>query len=149
MFPDGNYLFAEGPILARLRDALGADVWVDCIGTTDALASGTHRFPGAYVLYAGDVVSEKGAGGGAVSQAEQHWVAAVGVKCAETQATGAKAREIAGKLFLKALEALQGLEVAPEMRLARTTCSLPVMYVGGHLFMAAEFRLTVNVVGGK
>lgn len=146
--PDGNYLFAEPAILARLKEALGPDVWVEGVGSTDDLQYAKHRFPGVYVFFAGDEVAGPQAGGGTAAQAVQHWIVAAAAKSAETLATGAKARELLGKLFYKALVALQGYEVAPGRRLSRTNCALPVMYESGHAFLAAEFLLTIDIAGG-
>jgi hypothetical protein len=146
--PDGNYLFAEGPIVARLRAAVGPDVHVECIGTTDDLSAAKHRFPGVYVLFAGDEVSPREAGAGRAAQSVQHWIVSAAVKSTESLGTGAKARAELGRLFYRVLRALQGFDVAQGMPLVRTSCSLPVMYESGHAFLAAEFLLTIDISGG-
>ncbi|MDR1037303.1 MAG: hypothetical protein LBT40_12275 [Deltaproteobacteria bacterium] len=148
MLPDGNYLFAEKVIVAKLKEAAGEDVHVECIGSTDDLQAAKHRFPGLYVLFAGDEVSPAQAGAGKAVQAVQHWIVSAAVRCSDTLGTGSAARETLGKLFLKVLVSLQGYEVAPGMTLSRTTCALPVMYESGHAFLAAEFLLTVDIAGG-
>jgi hypothetical protein len=145
--PDGNYLFAEPLIVARLREKM-PDVHVAGIGESDELSLTKHRFPGIYVLFAGDEVTGA-AGRGAASQAVQHWIVTAAAKSTDSLASGTKVREILGRLFCQALEALQGFEVAPGMTLVRTTCSVPVMYESGHAFLAAEYLLTVDIRGGN
>jgi hypothetical protein len=148
MLPDSNYLFAEEAIIARLQAAVPG-VHVGAIGSSDELSSAHRRFPGLYVIYAGDVVSAQGAGRGAASQAEQHWIVAAAVKDAGTLHTGEAARKECGVLFCALLHALQGFEAAPGMTLVRTDTALPVLYESGHIFLAAEFTLTVDIVGGN
>jgi hypothetical protein len=148
MLPDGNYLFAEDAIIGRLQEA-APGVHVGAIGSSDELSSAHRRFPGLYVIYAGDVVSAQGAGRGAASQAEQHWIVAAAVKDAGALHTGAGARRECGTLFHTLLKALQGFEPAPGMTLVRTDTNLPVLYESGHIFLAAEFTLTVDIVGGN
>jgi hypothetical protein len=147
MLPDDNYLFAESAIKARLAEKM-PDEYVESISDSDDLTSGKHRFPGIYLIYAGDIVSEQTAGRGVASQADQHWIVVATAKDVKTLATGESGRAVAGKLFYKMLESLQGYEIASGMTLKRTTCPLPVNYDNGHIFLAASFLLTVNIVGG-
>ncbi|MDR3154169.1 MAG: hypothetical protein LBW85_07875 [Deltaproteobacteria bacterium] len=144
-----NYLFAESAIAGRLAKALEPDkVPVECIGSTDDIAASRHRYPCVYVLYAGDEVSETSAGRGEASRADQFWVASVCSANAGTLASGAAAREEAGKIFMKVLKALQGFEIASGRALTRVSCPLPVTYENGHMFMAAQFKLSIDVQGG-
>jgi hypothetical protein len=147
-FPDGNYLFAEPRITARLQERFGPDVPVKGIRSSEDLLSTVYGAPGLFVIYAGDSVEPGHAGRGAASQAVQSWIVSVAVRCAEGVGTGAREREQAGKMFLTALLALQGYEVAPDMPLVRTSCGVPVVYEAGHIYMAAEYTLTVDVAGG-
>jgi hypothetical protein len=149
MLPDGNYLFAEEAIKARLRERIPDEATaIASISDSDELLASQHKFPGLYVLYAGDTVSERSAGSGKASQAVQHWIVAAAAKSVNRLHSGADSRMEAGKLFYQMLTALQGFEPAPGMPLTRVTCSVPIIYENGCVFKAAEFTLTVNTVGG-
>jgi hypothetical protein len=147
MLPEGNYLFAEKVIVDRLKSKI-PDVYISGIGTTDDLKTSKHQFPGIFILYAGDEISDKHVGNGKGSQAFQHWIVSVAAKSTEDLSTGTKVREIAGKIFHDMLVALQGFEVLPGRPLIRTDTPLPIAYINGHIYAAASFLLTIEIVGG-
>jgi hypothetical protein len=150
-FPDGNYLFAEAKILARLAEIFppGSGVKIGSLGNVSDLLSGNYFFPSVSVIYLGDAPLEKSAGRGAVKQAEQKWGVVIAAKNAQDPRTCFKAREEAGKMFLKAIEGLQGWEVAPMINLARAPFDgSPAIYAdGGYVFLTAQFNITVDITG--
>jgi hypothetical protein len=148
MLPDGNYLFAEGAIIERLKAKMPPEVYITGARTSDDLLTTAARFPGVYVIYGGDDVAEKTGGNGAAVQATQLWLVSLGVKTTDNLTTGAKARENSGKLFLTILEALQGYEVMLGRPLVRVAAPAPILYVEGHFFQCACFSLLLDIIGG-
>ena len=147
MLPANNYFFAEGKIIDRIAERI-PDVFVDSAGNIADLLTSRYRYPGVYVIYAGQDISGRYAGNGAASQAHQYWNVAVGVRDAESLSTGRTSRAETGKLLYKMLTALQGYEVAPGIALVRISPRVQPFSDSG-LFIAVEtFQLTIDIAGG-
>jgi hypothetical protein len=160
LFENGNYLFAEGKILARLRELFpeGSGVAIESLGDVSELIEGTAKYPLVNLTYLGDqpahpVQGQAGTGAsvgrGRAPQAVQQWAVIIGAKDATSPRTSLKAREAAGKMMLTVLEGLQGFCPAPNMPLARASFAgqPAIYYKGGHVFLTAQFNLVVDVVG--
>ena len=159
-FPSDNYLFAEGVILDRLKELFPSGVHVESLGDVRELVQGNAHFPCVCVGYLGDgpaigasiPLKDSGIpslGFGKVIRSVQEWVVTVGAKDASTPRTSAKAREAAGKIYLRVLQGLQGFEVATGYYLRRAPFSgaAAAYFDGGHVFLTAQFNLAFDVRG--
>jgi hypothetical protein len=157
-FPDDNYLFAEKILLDRLGDIVPAGTRVESLGDVRELVQGAAAFPCACLTYLGDQLvtrlqdggdSVRSLGSGKVCQAVQQWAVIVGAKDASTPRTSMAARERAGKILLKVLKGLQGFEVATGRQLRRAPfAGASAVYIdGGHVFLTAQFNLTLDISG--
>jgi hypothetical protein len=157
-FPNDNYLFAEEALLERLKELFPSGVHVDSLGDVRELVQGNALFPCACVGYLGDKPIARTAdpagtaislGGGKASQVAQEWAVIVGAKDASTPRTSQKAREAAGKIYLKVLKGIQGHEAAKGRRFQRAPFAgaSAAYFDGGHVFLTAQFNLVLDVVG--
>jgi hypothetical protein len=149
--PNDNFLFAEQILLDKISEIFPPDtgIKVDSLGLVADLVAGNYYFPSVLVNFIGEKPESKTIGQNLVQQSTQSWVVIVAVKEVTTAKTGVKAREAAGKIFLKLIQGLQGYPVLPNITLKRVPVGNPVIYTDGHLFMTAQFEFTLDILGGS
>lgn len=103
MKPD-NFLAAEPLIIARLRAVLPADVHVLAAADVAAVASDDQPTPAVHVLYNGYATTD--ASTGAFASVDQTWLTVVVARNVADIETGHHARQDAGPLAAKVIDAL-------------------------------------------
>jgi hypothetical protein len=162
-FLDDNYLFAENIIIEKLTDTFKDDtepVKVDTFSDIRLLLGGNYHFPSVLLFYIGDtpivktgqtnnVSNAKTLGNGKIAQVTQHWGVVLSAKDPTDPKNNSKVREKAGKLFLRVLKALQGLEISQYRHLYRVPFvgNTAMMADNGHLMLTAQFDVLLDVIG--
>ncbi|MDW7746584.1 hypothetical protein [Halomonas sp.] len=139
-----DYLVAEGLILARLEAQLADLSGLKVLSAADlaGVTEGAQHTPALHVIYMGDAVP----GGEQVDQGNYHvlrqrWMVVVAVRNARQQRTGQAAREAAGPLLSRAIQALSGWRPGQGLGpLARVSAPAPAFTPGGFGYFPLQFE---------
>lgn len=142
-----DYLAAEALIVARLQEALADLPRLKVLTVADlaGVQQQAQHTPAVQVLYAGDQVP----GGAATDRGNYHalrqrWMAVVAVRSVRRQASGQAAREQAGPILSRTLQALAGWRPGQGYGpLVRINAPAPVFRPGGYGYFPLQFETVI------
>lgn len=144
-----NHLALEGLLIERLKSAVPEFRGVLGMADLAAMQESSQVTPSAHVIYQGDTVpSGNSAGQGSAQVVVQTWLVVVAVRSARDTRGGSGAREEAGALMTRVIQALSGWMPGPEFRpMQRVNAPRPGFNAGfGYFPLAFETRFVTNGV---
>lgn len=136
-----DYLAAESPIIARLRDKVPGLAHVGGWSEGQTILSGTKGTPAGLVLFTGDKIPDSQR---YAAVTEQTWCVYVVVREPSTAATQSAARAQAGPLIAQVIGALQGFVPLQGFQECRVAGGVQALYYDGG---AAAFRIPFRLIG--
>lgn len=136
-----NHLALEALLIERIKSAVPE--FRDVFGMADlaAMQESSQVTPAAHVIYQGDAIPSGSNTSQKLTLVEQTWLVVVTVRSARDTRAGSGAREEAGGLISRVIEALSNWQPAPEFRpLVRVNAPRPGFNAGfGYFPLAFKF----------
>jgi hypothetical protein len=140
------YADIEAKIITRLRDKLGGAVTVEPLREVERVPELRQRAPAAWVIYDGYRPGESMPSIPGVQQIVMEWFVVVAAKSARGNGEVDDARDMAGELSTKVVEALLGYDVGGGKRLRLAEAPGPE-YDAGYCHLPLAFTCAATFKG--